>query len=74
MITHLETRLVPDPSLVVIRPFQIAPEPRDLHAPQVERARRIVKTVTALDPESCHRALERVNADFARRSMLTVCS
>jgi predicted GH43/DUF377 family glycosyl hydrolase len=67
MITHLETRLAPDPSLVVIRPFQIAPEPRDLHAPQLERARRIVKTVAALEPESCHRALERVNADFVHR-------
>lgn len=67
MITHLETRLLPDPSLVVIRPFQIAPEPRDLHAPQTDRARRIFETVAALDPEACRRALDHVNLDFVHR-------
>ena len=67
MITLLEGSLRADPSLVVLRPFHIAPEPRDLHPTQVGRAKRIFQTVAGLDYETCKKALEEVNADFADR-------
>ncbi len=67
MIEILEGCLRPDPSLVVIRPFHIAPEPRDLHPTQVSRAKRIFETVAALDADTCARALAIVNADFEDR-------
>jgi predicted GH43/DUF377 family glycosyl hydrolase len=67
MIEILEASLRPDPSLVVIRPFHIAPEPRDLHPTQVSRAKRIFETVANLDYETCVRELATVNADFEGR-------
>ena len=67
MIELLEASLRPDPSLVVIRPFHIAPEPRDLHPTQVSRARRIFTTVAELDAETCQRELSNVNSDFENR-------
>ena len=67
MITLLEGSLRADPSLVVLRPFHIAPEPRDLHPTQIGRAKRIFQMVASLDYETCKKALEEVNADFADR-------
>jgi len=67
VIQLLEGTLLPDPSLVVIRPFHIAPEPRDLHPTQLARARRIFHTVATLDQATCLRALAHVNADFKGR-------
>jgi len=57
-----EERLSCEPSRVVIRPFQIAPEPRDLKAPQHERIVRIVRSVLAMDEAEC----AHVFADVAR--------
>jgi predicted GH43/DUF377 family glycosyl hydrolase len=67
MIKHFQETLCADPALVVIRPFHIAPEPRDLHPTQVGRAQRIFQTVAALDHASCVKALAEVNADFEGR-------
>lgn len=67
MIQLLAESLHPDAGLVVIRPFHIAPEPRDLHPTQVERARRIFRTVAGLNLATCEQALLEVNADFAGR-------
>lgn len=67
MIDLLEASLHADPSLVVIRPFHIAPEPRDLHPTQVSRAKRIFHVVASLGPDECMRALAEVNADFEGR-------
>lgn len=71
MIRHLHASLHADAALVVIRPFHIAPEPRDLHPTQLGRARRIFATVASLDTDRCHRALRQVNADFAERHWQT---
>lgn len=67
MITQLEQRLTPDPSRVVVRPFHIAPEPRDLNPVDLDRARRIFGAVAALDQAACERELTAVNIDFADR-------
>jgi predicted GH43/DUF377 family glycosyl hydrolase len=67
VIKLLEGSLLPDPSLVVIRPFHIAPEPRDLHPTQVARAKRIFQTVADLTQDTCQRALAHVNSDFQSR-------
>jgi predicted GH43/DUF377 family glycosyl hydrolase len=70
-IRDFQQRLTPDPARVVIRPFHIAPEPRDLHPAQTERARRIVDAVLALTAEECQHELAIVDADFEARHWQT---
>lgn len=67
MIKLLDATLKPDASCVVIRPFHIAPEPSHLDLTQIGRAKRIFKTVAALDYQACIAALAAVDADFEGR-------
>jgi len=66
-LRHYHERLVAEPSRVVIRPFQIAAEPRDLNTPQSWRMRRIVDAVIALSAQACEAVLRDVAQDFAER-------
>ena len=52
---------------MVIRPFQIAPEPRSLHRPETARYRRIVETVIGMDMRTCATELALVYKDFEAR-------
>jgi predicted GH43/DUF377 family glycosyl hydrolase len=70
-VKHLDGRLTPDPARVVIRPFHIAPEPRDMHPVQAGRARRIVDAVLAMSQSQCERAFASVDADFDDRHWQT---
>jgi len=70
-IHNFDLRLAPDPSRVVIRPFHIAPEPRDLNVTQMDRAKRIVDAVLEMTTEECQRNLAVVDADFASRHWQT---
>ncbi len=56
---------------MVIRPFQIAPEPRSLHPTETSRARRIVNAVLDMDMRTCQSELALVNRDFAQRHWQT---
>ncbi len=66
-IVHYDLRMSADASRVVMRPFHIAPEPRDLHAPQIARMKRIVDAVMAMSEEDCAAQLAEVNHDFEDR-------
>lgn len=66
-IINYDLRLSADPSRVVMRPFHIAPEPRDKHAPQVARMQRIVNAVLEMSEAQCAAELEEVNQDFKDR-------
>jgi predicted GH43/DUF377 family glycosyl hydrolase len=66
-IHNFDLRLTPDPARVVIRPFHIAPEPRDLNETQGRRARRIVDAVLEMTEDECARNLAIVDADFDSR-------
>ena len=70
-VKHLDGRLTPDPARVVIRPFHIAPEPRDMHPVQAGRARRIVDEVLAMTEAECRRVFAAVDADFDDRHWQT---
>lgn len=52
---------------MVIRPFQIAPEPRSLHRPETARYRRIVHSVLGMDMRTCQTELALVYKDFEAR-------
>jgi predicted GH43/DUF377 family glycosyl hydrolase len=67
---HYEARLTADPARVVIRPFHIAPEPREALKTQ-SRPRRIVNAVLAMSPTECAHALAVVDADFETRHWQT---
>jgi len=56
---------------VVIRPFQIAPEPRSLYPAESSRARRIVNAVLEMDMRTCQAELALVNRDFGQRHWQT---
>jgi predicted GH43/DUF377 family glycosyl hydrolase len=71
VIELLPTRLQPEPGRVVIRPFQIAPEPRSLHPTESSRVQRIVSAVLAMDMRTCHSELALVNRDFEQRHWQT---
>ena len=71
MIRILPIRLQAEPGRVVIRPFQIAPEPRSLHPPELSRARRIVSAVLAMDMRTCQSELALVTKDFEQRHWQT---
>ncbi len=55
----------------MIRPFQIAPEPRSLHPTETSRARRIASAVLAMDMRTCQAELALVNKDFEARHWQT---
>ena len=55
----------------MIRPFQIAPEPRSLHPSQSSRAQRIVNAVLDMDMRTCQAELALVNKDFGQRHWQT---
>ncbi len=71
LLTILPTRLTAEPDRVVIRPFQIAPEPRSLHPTETSRARRIVNAVLQMDMRTCQAELALVNRDFGPRHWQT---
>ena len=70
-LRHYPLRLLAEPARVVIRPFHIASEPRDLNPQQMERTRRIVGAVLALPEETCESILELINRDFGTRHWQT---
>jgi predicted GH43/DUF377 family glycosyl hydrolase len=67
----LPIRLQAEPDRVVVRPFQIAPEPRSLHATDLSRAHRIVSAVLAMDMRTCQAELALVTKDFEQRHWQT---
>jgi predicted GH43/DUF377 family glycosyl hydrolase len=71
LLEILPVRLQAEPGRVVIRPFQIAPEPRSLHPTETSRARRIVKAVLEMDMRTCQSELALVNLDFSQRHWQT---
>lgn len=70
-IEHYDLRLTADPARVVLRPFHIAPEPRDLHAAQSSRVLRIIDSVLQLSAAECHEELSTVKSDFSDRHWQT---
>ena len=71
LIEILPIRLTAEPGRVVIRPFQIAPEPRSLHPSETSRVQRIVSAVLAMDMRTCHAELALVTKDFEQRHWQT---
>ncbi|HVY33378.1 MAG TPA: glycoside hydrolase family 130 protein [Caulobacteraceae bacterium] len=71
MLEILPMRLQAEPDRVVIRPFEIAPEPRSLHATQTCRVQRIVSAVLAMDMRTCQSELALVAKDFEQRHWQT---
>jgi predicted GH43/DUF377 family glycosyl hydrolase len=71
VVTTYDLRLVAEPWRVVIRPFHLAPEPRDINPTQTNRMRRIVEAVLALSPGAIAAELAAVNADFETRHWQT---
>jgi predicted GH43/DUF377 family glycosyl hydrolase len=67
----LPFRLQAEPGRVVVRPFQIAPEPRSLHVTDLSRANRIVSQVLAMDMRTCLAELALVTKDFEQRHWQT---
>lgn len=70
-IHNFDLRLTPDPARVVVRPFHIAPEPRDINETQTHRAKRIVEAVLEMSAQECERNLAVVDADFDSRHWQT---
>src|SRR5262249_21207816 len=70
-IHNFDLRLTSDPARVVVRPFHIAPEPRDINETQSHRAQRIVEAVLQMSAEDCERNLAVVDADFDSRHWQT---
>jgi hypothetical protein len=56
--------LHPDPARVVVRPFKVATEPRDLNPTDKTRANHIVDRVLALDPEAAASVLVDILENF----------
>lgn len=63
--------LPPEPDRVVLRPFHIASEPRDLHPLQTSRMHRIIDGVDAMSIEACEALLNQVSIDFNPRHQST---
>ena len=59
--------LLPNPARVVVRPLQIASEPRDLNPVDNDRMRRIIAAVRAMDGRTTQAELALVLADFESR-------
>lgn len=66
-ISHSDLILAADASKVVIRPFELAVEPRDSNPVQVSRAKRIVDSVLAMAERTIAMELAFVLEDFADR-------
>lgn len=71
LLKILPKRLSAEPGRVVIRPFQIASEPRSLHAQQTSRVARIVSAVLEMDMRTCQAELALVTRDFGERHWQT---
>jgi predicted GH43/DUF377 family glycosyl hydrolase len=71
LIEPLPIRLQAEPGRVVIRPFEIAPEPRSLHKAETNRMQRVVSAVLAMDMRTCHSELALVSKDFEQRHWQT---
>ena len=71
LIEILPLRLQAEPGRVVIRPFQIAPEPRSLHPSETSRIHRIVSAVLGMDMRTCQAELALVAKDFEQRHWQT---
>lgn len=63
----LPQRLKAIASRVVVRPFQLAPEPRNANPVQTDRVRRVIETVRHMDNRTCQSELALVMADFGDR-------
>ena len=66
-IHHIERRIRPEPSRVLMRPFHIAVEPRDLNPTQTSRAERIVNGVRALSAREVQAEIALVTSEFEAR-------
>lgn len=62
-----DLRLTAEPSRVVMRPFQLAQEPRGLNPFQTRRAQRIIDAVLQLDTDKTRQLLAEVGMDFSKR-------
>lgn len=71
LLRHYPLRLLAEPARVVIRPFHIASEPRDLNPQQLDRTRRIVDAVLGLTEDECQSILDLINRDFDFRHWQT---
>jgi len=71
LLEILPLRLQAEAGRVVIRPFQIAPEPRSLHPTALSRVWRIVNAVLEMDMRTCQSELAFVNLDFSKRHWQT---
>jgi predicted GH43/DUF377 family glycosyl hydrolase len=60
-------RLNAEAERVVLRPFYLASEPRDLNKPDNRRAQRILDFLLALSEDECATMLDALNADFVSR-------
>jgi predicted GH43/DUF377 family glycosyl hydrolase len=67
VLKHYSLRLNAEPGRVVLRPFYLASEPRDLNKPDNRRAQRIFDFLLALSEDECATMLEALNADFLSR-------
>jgi predicted GH43/DUF377 family glycosyl hydrolase len=71
LLKILSKRLAAEPGRVVIRPFQIAPEPRSLQNQESSRVHRIVRAVLDMDMRTCQSELALVTRDFGERHWQT---
>lgn len=67
LLRHHAVRLCPDAKRVVLRPFNPAPEPRELNRTDSRRANHIVNRILALDPQIASRQLAEVLDNFQGR-------
>lgn len=70
-IRNFDTKLVADPSHVVLRPFSISAAPRRTALGLMTRAERIAQTVMSLSEAECAAYLDRVDGDFSGRHWQT---
>lgn len=70
-ITPLTERLYAEPERIVIRPFQIGPDPRTPQEAETSRRRRLTNAVLALDEATCEAELALVDKDFTSRHWQT---
>ena len=66
-VHHLERRIQPDPSRVLMRRFHIAVEPRDINPTETSRAQRIVDGVCAMTTREIQSELALVEHEFEHR-------
>jgi predicted GH43/DUF377 family glycosyl hydrolase len=66
-LNRQDLSLRPDPARVVVRPFKLAPEPRELNPTDQTRVNRIVARVQSLDAEAARHQLAEVLENFQGR-------